>query len=228
MKTAKQRLAHYRAQAQSYVARHPDHIHYTQWQHWMTRTTKVPSTICRDTDNPKILYVESLQDLGWREVGEAQDVDTSIKHNGWYADNFQADTIKGAVLQLPARNGEELYVPATFHSDYETATVYLADIGPDKNQAARDADWYAEKEAERNREFDAKDQAERKIEEAREEIHRINKDALTLIKEIKGKEFTPAICAALKGTLRDYLSDRRQQFKMIVKLQDDFWSAVPQ
>lgn len=225
MSTAKQRLAAYRKRATDYKANHPDANHYIDWRHWMIRQKKSPSTICHDNENPKVLYVDSLDSLGWRKCGDSEDLIT-LRHSGWYADNDQDSLIKGTVLQLPSRHGVKQYVPATYHTDYDTCTVYLNDTGPDREQAARDADRNAEIEAEESREFYAKDAAEQQIAEAREEIHRINKETLAVLKEIKTVTLPPHMCSLFKGAVRQHLADRKAQFERIAELKDDHWNAV--
>lgn len=56
--------------------------------------------------------------------------------------------------------------------------------------------------------------AEQDTAEARQEIHRINAEALALVREIKkqGRAFSPAICQALRGQLLEFMGDRREQF----------------
>jgi rRNA maturation endonuclease Nob1 len=101
-------------------------------------------------------------------------------------------------------------------------------------EAARSADHYAEKEAEEARDWGTKSKAEADIEEARAEIHRGNTEALALIREIKQQRrppfadtFTPAICAALRNQVTEYLRDRAAQFKIIKAREEDYWTAAP-
>lgn len=225
MKTVKSRLASYRARAEKGRANYGEDSYYANWRSWLIRTTKQPPTFRPDEKDPGKVYVDNLE-LGWRACGDSHDI-IRLRHTGWYADNDQNGLLKGCVLQLPSRNGEPRYVPATYCTEWDGATIYMGDIGPDKEQAARNADSYAEREAERSREFYAKDEAEQQIAQKREEIHELNKEALELLREIKGQTFTPAVCSALKSSLQGLLRDRKACFKRIVKLQDDFWSAVP-
>jgi len=225
MRTAKSRLASYRASAEKSKTNHGPSNHYANWRSWLIRTTKQPPTFRPDEKEPGKFYVNSLN-LGWRECGDSHDI-VSLRHTGWYADNDQDSLLKGCVLQLPSRNGEPRYVPATYCTEWDGATIYMGEIGPDKEQAARYADRNAEIEAEASREFYAKDSADQQISEKREEIHELNKEALELLREIKHQTFTPAVCSTLKGALQQMLRDRRKCFERIVKLQDDFWAAVP-
>ena len=163
-----------------------------------------------------------------------------IDHNGWYADNYQDALIVGHVCHMRCPRGT-LYIPATRNTGCDGTVHYLADAelvpkGADEEahdlacrEAARSADHYAEREAEECREDNAKYMAEADIEEARAEIHGINKFVLALLGEIKsaGADFTAAICTALRAEVQQYLRDRREQFKIIKAREEDYWSAAP-
>lgn len=212
--------------ARASAAKLPDCSHYSDWRNWITRKAHLRQT-CRDTEKPGILYCDSLDVLGWRSCGDSDSI-IRLGYKGWYTDNFQSSTIIGCVLQLPARNGVEQYVPATYHSDFESATVYLNEVTPEKRDAARWADQNAEREGERSREADAQDHAEQQIAEARAEIHRINQEVLPALKDIRGQKFSAPVCSMIRGGVLEHLADRRSAFSLIKKLEADFWQAVPQ
>ena len=102
-----------------------------------------------------------------------------------------------------------------------------ADHEQAQREAAASAYHYAEREADRAREDDAKYRAEEDIADARAEIHRINQEARALLAEIRGREFTENVCAALRHRLREYLDDRKKQFQTITERTDNYWTAVP-
>jgi signal transduction histidine kinase len=102
-----------------------------------------------------------------------------------------------------------------------------ADHEQAQREAAASAYHYAEREADRAREDDAKYRAEEDIAGARAEIHRINQEARALLAEIRGREFTENVCAALHHRLREYLDDRKKQFQTITERTDNYWTAVP-
>jgi len=224
--SAKARLAAARSKAAAYLQNHPDAKHYIDWRHWIIRTKKC-QRVWRDMSNLGVAYCDNLDVLGWRHVGDAHDL-APLGYTGWYADNHQDSMYVGVVLQLPSRNGIEQFVPAIRHTDWDTATVYLSEVGPDKREAARAADRNAEREAESAREDDARDQAQQQIAEAREQIHTINKEVLPALKELKSANLTPGICSMVRAGITELLCDRRTQFATIKKLEDDFWRAVPQ
>ena len=157
---------------------------------------------------------------------------------GFYADSWCSDTIQGGVGRIRSARGT-YYVPVTYCTGWDGVTYYMADaeIVPRnstaadhdtaKHEAARSAYHYAEREAEQAREDDAKQRAEDDIADARTEIHGINKAALALLAEIRGREFTENVCAALRHRLREYLADRKRLFKLIAERQENYWSAVP-
>lgn len=171
-------------------------------------------------------YIDSWP-AGWREIGDAHQV-TSMKHTGWYADNFQEELIRGFVLQLPARDGKEIYIPGTYCTGWEGVTLYPNDWDHDKTDAARSADSYAEIEAEAAREDNAQFQAEQEIEQCRETIGKLRKSMLDLILEIKHakRNFSPMVCAALTDHLRRQWNQRQKAFKRIDALEDNYWLAV--
>lgn len=218
------RLNKARKSAADYAANHPSHNHYHDWRHWIIRHVK-HQHVWRDMNNLGLVYCDNLDVLGWRHVGDAHDL-APLGYTGWYADNHQDGMYVGVVLQLPSRNGIEQFVPAIRHTDWDTATVYLNEVGPDKREAARAADRNAEIEAEASREADARDSAQQQIAEARDQIHVINRQVLPALKELKGANLTAAICSMVRAGITDLLGDRAEQFRTIKKLEDDFWQAV--
>jgi len=157
---------------------------------------------------------------------------------GFYADSWCNDTIQGGVERIRSARGT-YYVPVTYCTGWDGVTYYMADaeIVPRnsteadhdtaKHEAARSAYHYAELEAEQAREDDAKYRALEDIQDARDEIHDINRHALALLAEIRGKEFTENVCAALRHRLQEYLADRRRCFAKITERTENYWTAVP-
>lgn len=240
MKTTAQRLQAARVTTAKLAKNYPNSTHYCDWRNNVARPFKRQPAAGRwasEYTGPKAerpYYIDSLEATGWRMTGDASDV---LRNAGawrtadacnWYADNYQEAVIKSAVLQLPSRDGSPVYIPATYCTEYDGATCYPLDWYDTPEDAARAAAGYAETEAAESREFYAKDRAEQDIFEAREEIHRINAQALALAREIKqqGRAFSPAICSALRGQLLEFVADRRKQFKIIATRQADYWSAV--
>lgn len=239
MQTTAQRLKAARAMTAKMAASYPDSAHYCDWRNNVARPfKKAYSNPGRWSDDKpanhsgRAYYVDDLSKTGLRLVGDASDVlrGAGYWRTGcdWYADNDQDAVIKSSVLQLPARDGAPRYIPATYCTDWDGATCYPLDWYDTKEEAARAAASYAESEAEQSRDYYARDRAEQDTAEAREEIHRINAEALALVREIKkqGRAFSPAICQALRGQLLEFMGDRREQFAIIDARASDYWSAV--
>lgn len=219
---------------------YPDKLPFVDWRNNVARPFRgkpTPGSWQRDYTGHKSgrpYYIDGLDAMAWRVTGDAADI---LRNAGgwraadscnWYADNHRDAVIKSAVLQLPSRDGTPVYIPATYCSDWDGATCWPLDQYDTPEDAARAAAGYADAEAEESREFYAKDAAEQQIEEKRAEIHKTNRAALALIREIKaaGASFTPAICSALRGQLHDYLNERREAFERIDRLTAEYWEAV--
>lgn len=173
-------------------------------------------------------WVENTESFGFRFVDHCDQIARSIRHTGWFSDNYESETFRGAVWQLPSRKGATVFVYGYQDPNNDGAAFIDFDFVADKEKAAYYADHLAQKKAEESKEFCAKDAAEQDIENAREAIHDNNKEALGLIKEIKqAGNFSPAICAALKNQLRALMVERKKQFGVIAARQDNFWTAVP-
>lgn len=166
---------------------------------------------------------------GLRGPTEAHKVLTRLGHTGWYADSDLQVTYVGVAYQLPAKDRQERWLAGYLNTEAENVTLDIGGtcIYDSKEEAARAADSFAEREAEKARDYDAQESARFDIAEAREEIHKINKRFRTLAAETRGHRFTPAICEALKEKLQELLADRRAQFKTIKEREANYWSAVP-
>lgn len=211
------------------------------WTYW--RRPLHPTSPNNTRGKEGQIFADDKEQYGnW--LGSAGDL-KACDHNGWYADNFQGALVIGGVVRIYSSKGT-YYVPVTYRDDCDCSTVYwmgdaelvakLENRHDDERgehedaikRAARTADHYAEREAEEAREEDAKYQAESQIEAAREEIHEINKRVLPLIRDTRAKDngFTPAICAALKERVSEYLEERSEAFKRIARLSKNYWLAV--
>ena len=237
MQTTAQRLKAARATAAKMAANYPNNSRHCDWRAHVARPFKRHPAGRWSADKPanhagRAYYVDTLKASGLRLAGDAAEI---LRRAGdwraacdWYTDAHQIAILKSAVLQLPARDGAPRYIPATYCTDWDGATCYPLDWHDTKEAAAYAAARYTEEEAEQNRDFYARDQAEQDTIAAREEIHRINADALALVREIKkqGRTFSPAICQALRGHLLELMRDRREQFAIIDARAADYWSAA--
>lgn len=229
--TTRARLAHYRAQAAKYPTA-------DGWKHWRTKGTTFAAPSNSRGDKGQI-YSESLDQYG-ELLGSANELaPRSVPHTGWFtSETGDTGTLQGYVVKLRCPRGT-LYVPATAHSDWCGTTHYINDAelvpkGADEpahdraiQEAARSADYYAEREAEAARADDAKFQTEQDIELARETIHETNRACLALLAEVKAQRatFPPAVCEALRHRVNGFLTQRAEQFRIIAARQADYWTA---
>lgn len=96
---------------------------------------------------------------GLRDVGNSHEIISRLPL-GYYVDEYQDETISGHVWQLPARNGEPVFIAgyAERESEYAvlSATGSRLDTWDNKEDAARCADSIAERDAEKQREDNIK------------------------------------------------------------------------
>jgi hypothetical protein len=157
-------------------------------------------------------WIENVS-KGLRRVGEVGDI-IRMDHNGWYTDNFQNETVSGEVWQLPARDGEPQYVPAVEDPcNPNCAALDFHSITTDKEECARWADSMAEQWAEREREYQAREDAKNRLEAIEAEIKDEYKDFRRITREIRGN------CDALKGiqVVRELVKDRWQETKASIR-----------
>lgn len=164
----------------------------------------------KHTYNPdKYRWVENVSD-GLRKVGNADDV-IRLGHTGWFVDNFQDETVRGEVYQLPSRGVECQYVPAVNDPwNKDCACVDFSSITNDKEDCARWADSMAERWAESEREFQAKEQARIRLEEIEDEIKQLYADYRQTVKELreaKGAMQVPVVRRMIRKEWRELKAD---------------------
>ena len=191
----------------------------------------------RSEDGRKI-YADSRDTLG-DYLGDWESLRPWLAREatGFYADSWCFDVIKGGVERIRSAQGV-FYVPLTYCTGWDGVTYYMAEAynvpkgcneashEEAQQEAAAAAYHYAEREAEQARDDDAKQRAIDQIADARAEIHDTNKHARALLAEIRGREFTENVCAALRHRLQEYLAHRRACFKTIEGLRENYWNAV--
>lgn len=153
-----------------------------------------------------VRWIENVSE-GLRCVGFADKL-AGIDHNGWFTDDDgMGEVLRGIVYQLPARNGAEAFVYgyADPHND-DCALLCFGDIASDKEQAARDADRFAELFAEDERDYQRAWSAGRRYEDLDVEIRDMRKEALAIGTEMrtarKARVTAPTICATLRNQIR--------------------------
>ena len=190
------------------------------WQrgaHNVTRQQKK-----RPSDN--YAWIEDTESAGLRFVGYADEICKSIDHRGWYTDeDGDCKTYRGAVWQLPARRGIERFIAGYEDPNNKGAAFVDLDIlsgnvigfSPNleeaneeaKQLAAYNADSIAERNAEREREYNAAWHAGSEWSYLADEIARERKDALALLVESRPERHatretaTPRMCAAIRAAV---------------------------
>lgn len=154
-----------------------------------------------------VRWVENVS-CGLRLVGFADKI-AHLNHEGWWTrdDGDNNDEVyRGVVYQLPARNRTELYVFGYADPNNDgCALLCFGDITDDKEQAARNADRFAEIVAEHERDYHRAWDAGRRYEYLADKIKDLRKEALTISTEMraarKAQVIAPTICATLRGQI---------------------------
>ena len=176
-----------------------------------------------------VRWVENAS-LGLRLVGFAdviaRDVGSrSIQHTGWFIDDFQEETCRGVVYQLPSR-GKTLYAYGYADSMNEGAALLCFDLETDKLDAAKAADRFAEIFAESAREYNEAWQAGRRADDIADEIKAARTEALALGEEMRAAKAAnvaaPTICATLRSTIKSLYRDIQRARKERAELIENF------
>jgi hypothetical protein len=179
-------------------------------------------------------WCEKPADIGLRLVGFADELaPRSVKHSGWYTseDGINGNNLRGAVYQLPTRNGVVTMVPAYVETDggIEGAACFAlldhyvapaAEADDAKLGAALRADQIAERAADEERAYQAAWQAGAQWAEKQEEIATTRSRVLGLLRERKAamRDGTaarhPTICDMIRQqalTLREGMQRARAE-----------------
>lgn len=184
------------------------------------------------------LHAENLDKF---DAVAIQDISRHFDYSGYYADNFQFELIKPYIVKIKTARG--LFIaPAVAYSDSDMATIYfskaeLVEKGADENtqqcalyDAAKNADFIAERMAEQGRDDDAKFQAEQQAEDLRAENQQARKDAHALIVAIRDQraigDIVAPICNALISEIKGLRAAIHRNNDRINKLAADYWLAV--
>lgn len=175
-------------------------------------------------------WCEDTVDAGLRFVGFADELaPRSIQHKGWYTHPYDSGEVyRGAVWQLPARNGECLYVAGFVDPYNEGAALIDFDTirgEPDnddiKAKAAYRADAIARIHAEHEREYQEKWEAARRVRDLLEDICDARRQHTALIRAIWTGERDDAIGARLRAACRDSVRRARREIADILAAYGD-------
>lgn len=192
-----------------------------------------------------------LRFVGWQDEILRRDGYGRGTHTGWYTRHDEYDEVlRGCVYQLPARDGCARYVPAyregieSKRNGWEdTSGEHMAALdfsnvitaprddtdrynttGPSAREACRAADSLAENAAEKSREYDEAWHAGSQYADLRAELKETRKECRALVRELKAaRSHTPAICRALRSSVREMRRDMRDAFEKAEALKDKVW-----
>lgn len=181
-------------------------------------------------------FYESAEQAGLRFVGWA-DESLRLRHTGWFADNYNEETFRGAIFRLPALRqskggGQERFIAGYGERMNDGFVLALCEVwNDDLIGAAREAERLAERAAEVAREYEAKESAKMRIDEIADELKNIRSEILDLCRSIREAcpgigQYQP-IRSALRANLEGHLHNRQQLVNERERLQEDYWSIVP-
>ncbi len=199
-------------------------------------------------------WIESPAAAGLRFVGFADEISKAqhsraVDHTGWYLNEFQDESVRGAVWQMEARNGAPRFVagyddPYNGRADSDGAAcisfdeIFTGERGDDESpnhsgaamEAAIRADGIAESMAETEREYQAASSAGFEYSELAGEISATRRQTIQLIRELKtaakliSADSVRASCAALRATIKRNLDEIKEAREKRRELFDEFGS----
>lgn len=176
--------------------------------------------------NDGLAFVEEGE-CGFRFVGASGKILSNLRHRGWYVDNQHGETTMGVVYRLPhGRFVAGASDPWNCDKRGEGPFLLENSVFDCPEEAARRADRIAELYAERLREDDLKFQAEREIEDAKEEISGLRESIRELISGIRESSLAPSVCNQLRRDIRRLRGEIRDCWKRIRTLQETPWEIV--
>lgn len=238
--TAPHRLHYFRKQAEKHPRLYADWREARRCRRWLDAVaaakpvfqTLEEARYCALHASPsdRRMFADDLDHLPGRQTGDAGEL-ARLDHTGWYADSFCDELVRGAVMQLPSKDGEHRYYPATYRTESDGVTGWPLDWYETPEEAARAADSHAEREAEDCREWNAQAQAEMQREDnqvamaaAREQVHALGLELRQL--EEARQELPPTICQALRDLIRQHRQECHRLARRCAELREDYWQAV--
>lgn len=176
-------------------------------------------------------YVENLS--GLRFEGYSDKINPFIRHEGWFIDEFQFATYRGAVWRLPNNQGFLIGYRALEGRKDDTGRSGLPHDGiidpipfhGDPEDAARLADGIAERDAERDREYNEAWQAGSRYAAMGESLQTLRRNTIRLIREIRDASavpFPPAICATLRRAVSQAWTEHVRLVRERAELREQF------
>lgn len=170
-------------------------------------------------------YVENLEGCGLRLRGFSHEIIHSLRHTGHYTDVDNIETCTGLVVQMPAKNGQARFLAGYWLSDacergaiIDFSEIYLADLEDNESieydhgcdaiySAARSADSLAEREAEKQREYNRIWVAGSLWRHTKDELHDLSnqaKDTIRKMRAVRQVLDIPNLLTGITETLNEY------------------------
>jgi hypothetical protein len=203
-----------------------------------------------ESGSSTLRWIEKPESCGLRFVGWADQVADGrrIDHKGWHTNDSCYETLRGIVYQLPARNGECLYISGYAQHEgrgesgpsngaalcFDRMTcgdMHGTDNGNDSDarDAAYLADSIAEHAAERERDYQECSNKGFQFSELGESIVEARRTILELCNEIKaarkiaGAASMPTICETLRDKVRRLYDEIQTARKEREELRDSIY-----
>ena len=189
-----------------------------------------------DGTRERYRWVENAS-RGLRIVGAVDEIKPDhrplVDHCGWHLDPWgEGEVARGYVLQLPARDGEPLYIPAI--ADAWNPDSYICDFHggtSDLREAIYAADSMAERYAEHEREYQLTESAKLRADELREEAARLRAEHRAVVAELRSfaawrNTHAPAICTRIRADLAALRARVRAALKEAARLDADPWTIL--
>jgi hypothetical protein len=142
-----------------------------------------------------------------RRVGYADEC-LSMRHTGWYLeDDWSGELARGVVFQLPAAKGKPRFLSGIADPHNDGPAILSLEVFDEKEEAARNADYLAERYAEKERDYQRAWRAGQDYRELGDEIAALRTDTLELfaerreLRKLVGDKFK-ASCRALHQTIK--------------------------
>jgi len=183
-------------------------------------------------------FVDDLASAGLRLVGYSDEI-VNLRHKGWFTDEDQSETLRGAVVQLPGRDGHAVCFAAYQESandgwivDMSPTYVQATDVDNlkyhiDLRDLARTGDSMAENAAETERDYQSAWRLGSDYAALQEEIAATRKETLAILAEfraarkIERAKALKALCATIQATVRDNLYQIRKAREKCAKILAD-------
>lgn len=202
----------------------------TKKHYWSESPARVPVVLGVAIPNTRRRFVsnEDIGKIGLRNVGSAHEIlPRTVRHTGWFCDNFGDTTYTGQVWQLPARNGEALYLSGYSDSEAGGAIVDFT-ICYEKTTAALWADSLAQREAEESRDYYAKEEKQREVEELKERVEGLHVELKNWLENRKNTrssllahcdlDASRAVAALVARQIKNLIEEIREARKVIARL----------